>query len=244
MGIKHLNKFLRTECSESIKAITIAELSGKKIAVDISIYMYKYESNEALIENMYLMLATFCQYNIIPIFIFDGKPPTEKKALLQKRKEDKKEAVPVSAAQKETKPLPDEDDDWGAVPAFLRRPIWRCTSNLTRRNDVGCVLWHKAKSVAACWRRFEFRSALAPPGLAASRSGAVPEWLQHMDTGGQFVGGAHLARPRLHPCHDRIGQPFASAGAIHRSTAAPGGRHRGPGAQPRLARAGGQGALG
>jgi len=92
MGIKHLNKFFRTECGESIKAITIAELSGKKIAVDISIYTYKYESNEALIENMYLMLATFREYNIIPIFVFDGKPPTEKKALLQKRKEDKKEA--------------------------------------------------------------------------------------------------------------------------------------------------------
>jgi flap endonuclease-1 len=92
MGIKYLNNFFRSECGESIKVITIAELSGKKIAVDISIYMYKYESNEALIENMYLMLATFRQYNIIPIFIFDGKPPTEKKALLQKRKEDKKEA--------------------------------------------------------------------------------------------------------------------------------------------------------
>jgi 5'-3' exonuclease len=92
MGIKHLNKFLRTECGDSIKAISFAELSGKKIAVDISIYMYKYESNESLIENIYLMLALFRKYNIIPIFIFDGKPPTEKKALLQKRKEDKKEA--------------------------------------------------------------------------------------------------------------------------------------------------------
>ena len=90
MGIKHLNNFFRTECGDSIKVISIAELSGKKIAVDISIYMYKYESNEALIENMYLMLATFRQYNIIPIFIFDGKPPTEKKALLEKRKIDKK----------------------------------------------------------------------------------------------------------------------------------------------------------
>ena len=92
MGIKNLNKFLRTECGDSIKVISIAELSGKKIAVDISIYMYKYESNEALIENMYIMLTVFRQYNIIPIFIFDGKPPTEKKALLQKRREDKKEA--------------------------------------------------------------------------------------------------------------------------------------------------------
>lgn len=92
MGIKYLNNFFRTECGDSIKVISITELSGKKIAVDISIYMYKYESNEVLIENMYLMLATFRQYNIIPIFIFDGKPPTEKKALLQKRKENKKEA--------------------------------------------------------------------------------------------------------------------------------------------------------
>ena len=92
MGIKHLNNFLRTECGDSIKAISIAELSGKKIAIDISIYMYKYESTESLIENMYIMLTLFRQYNIIPIFIFDGKPPTEKKALLQKRREDKKEA--------------------------------------------------------------------------------------------------------------------------------------------------------
>jgi flap endonuclease-1 len=112
MGIKHLNKFLRTECGESIKAITIAELSGKKIAIDISIYMYKYESNEALIENMYLMLATFIQYNIIPIFIFDGKPPTEKKALLQKRKENKKEAekeYKVLKEKLETNTLTDDD---------------------------------------------------------------------------------------------------------------------------------------
>ena len=92
MGIKHLNNFLRTECGNSIKAISIAELSGKKIAVDISIYMYKYESTESLIENMYIMLTIFRQHNITPIFIFDGKPPTEKKALLQKRREDKKEA--------------------------------------------------------------------------------------------------------------------------------------------------------
>jgi flap endonuclease-1 len=92
MGIKDLNKFLRTECGDSIKLISIAELSGKKIAIDISIYMYKYESNEALIKNMYIMLTVFMQHNIIPIFIFDGKPPAEKKALLQKRREDKKEA--------------------------------------------------------------------------------------------------------------------------------------------------------
>ena len=92
MGIKHLNRFLREEAQDCIKFISLAELSGKKIAVDISIYMYKYASEGTLLENMYLMLSTLRYYEIVPVFIFDGKPPPEKKELLNKRKEDKKEA--------------------------------------------------------------------------------------------------------------------------------------------------------
>jgi flap endonuclease-1 len=92
MGIKYLNKFLREEASDSIKFISIGDISGKKIVVDISIYLYKYAADGCLIENMYLMLSVFRHYNIIPIFIFDGKPPTEKKELLKKRHNDKKEA--------------------------------------------------------------------------------------------------------------------------------------------------------
>lgn len=92
MGIRHLNKFLRSNAKKSIKIIHLSELTGKKIVIDISIYMYKYASDETLIENMYLMLTVFRYYSIIPVFIFDGKPPDEKKKLLQKRKLDKKEA--------------------------------------------------------------------------------------------------------------------------------------------------------
>ena len=92
MGIKDLNKFMRSECNNSINCISISELSGKKIAVDISIYMYKFATDNSLIENIYLMLSIFKHYNIIPIFIFDGKPPDEKKELLIKRKNNKKEA--------------------------------------------------------------------------------------------------------------------------------------------------------
>ena len=92
MGIRYLNKFFREHAPSAIKYINLGELSGKKIAVDISIYMYKYASDEVLIENIYLMLSVFKHYNITPIFIFDGKPPAEKKELLQKRREDKKSA--------------------------------------------------------------------------------------------------------------------------------------------------------
>ena len=92
MGIRHLNKHLRDKCTESIRVLNTADLEGKRIAVDISIYLYKYEGDNMLLENMYLMLSIFRHHNIIPIFIFDGKPPPEKKELLMKRKEDKQEA--------------------------------------------------------------------------------------------------------------------------------------------------------
>jgi flap endonuclease-1 len=92
MGIRYLNRFLKENASKSIKLCGLSELSGKKIAVDISIYMYKFASDGTLIENIYLMLSMFRYYNIIPIFVFDGKPPPEKRELLQKRKKDKNEA--------------------------------------------------------------------------------------------------------------------------------------------------------
>lgn len=92
MGIKHLNRFLRDEAQHSIKFTSLSEFTGKKIAVDISIYMYKYASEGTLLENMYLMLSTLRYYEIVPVFIFDGKPPPEKKNLLLKRKENKQEA--------------------------------------------------------------------------------------------------------------------------------------------------------
>jgi flap endonuclease-1 len=92
MGIKFLNRFLREECKTAIQMIPVSQLAKKKIVIDISIYLYKFTADNSLIENMYLMLSIFRYYQIIPIFIFDGKPPQEKKDLLQKRREDKKTA--------------------------------------------------------------------------------------------------------------------------------------------------------
>lgn len=92
MGIRYLNQFLKNNASAAIKQCHLKELSGKKIAIDISIYIHQYASEGALIENIYLMLSTFRYYNIIPIFVFDGMPPIEKKELIQKRKNVRLEA--------------------------------------------------------------------------------------------------------------------------------------------------------
>jgi len=89
MGIKHLNRYLQQECSKGINKISLNDLRGKKIAIDTSIYLYRFMGENALLENFYLMISIFREYNIIPLFVFDGKPPKEKNDLLKKRKEDK-----------------------------------------------------------------------------------------------------------------------------------------------------------
>lgn len=111
MGIRYLNRFLKDNASPSIKLCNLAELSGKKIAVDISIYMYRFVSDNNLIENIYLMLSVFRYYNITPIFIFDGKPPAEKREILQKRKEDKQGAEAEYNKLKRTLELNKDMDD-------------------------------------------------------------------------------------------------------------------------------------
>jgi len=87
MGIPYLTKFLKTRCSKkSIYTIPLSKLFGKRIAVDTSIYMYKYERENMLIRKFYQMISTFRYYKITPIFVFDGIPPMEKKDLLDKRR--------------------------------------------------------------------------------------------------------------------------------------------------------------
>ena len=84
-----LNKFLQDKCKSSISRVNLSKLSGKKIAVDISIYLYKFLGENALLENLYLMISIFRENNIIPVFVFDGKPPAEKNDTIAFRKKTK-----------------------------------------------------------------------------------------------------------------------------------------------------------
>jgi 5'-3' exonuclease len=93
MGIQHLNRFLMDNCSKtSIRKIHLRELKHKTIAIDTSIYIYKFIGDNKLIENTYLLISLFRHYSITPIFVFDGKPPREKRELLIQRKIQKQEA--------------------------------------------------------------------------------------------------------------------------------------------------------
>ena len=93
MGIKYLNKFLLEKCKKSsIRKIHFSELSEKTIVIDTSIYLYKFAAEDALLEKFYVLISLFRKYNITPVFIFDGRPPIEKRQLLIQRRIEKREA--------------------------------------------------------------------------------------------------------------------------------------------------------
>ena len=91
MGIKHLNQFLTEKCdNHAIKKMHLSKFSGKRIAVDASIYLYRFMGENRFIEYMYLMISIFKEYKIDPIFIFDGASPPEKKRITGRAKKKQK----------------------------------------------------------------------------------------------------------------------------------------------------------
>lgn len=94
MGVKLLNKFIRSNCNnnDSVKKISLMTLTNKTLAIDTSIYLYRYEGERMLYEGFYNLCSIFKKYNIIPLFVFDGKPPKEKKEELIIRYEEKQKA--------------------------------------------------------------------------------------------------------------------------------------------------------
>ena len=92
MGIKQLNKFIRLKCNDKLNKKHFTSLYKKKVCIDTMIYIYKYIREETLLESFYKMCLLFRKYNIIPLFVFDGNVPLEKKFEI-KRRQDKKEII-------------------------------------------------------------------------------------------------------------------------------------------------------
>jgi flap endonuclease-1 len=93
MGIKNLNRYIKENCSKkSVLKRHLKEFTNKTLVIDTSIYLYQFIGEGSLMENMYLFISILKSYNIKPIFVFDGKPPAEKRELLRQRTEKKKEA--------------------------------------------------------------------------------------------------------------------------------------------------------
>ena len=90
MGIKKLGPFLRKHKLFSAQPHLTA-YSGLTFAIDTPIFMYKFRASrpEQYLEQFAKQLALFTQFNITPIYVFDGKPTHMKRNELQCRQQRK-----------------------------------------------------------------------------------------------------------------------------------------------------------
>jgi flap endonuclease-1 len=110
MGIIKLKDFLIKNAPKCLISTKLSDYTGKKIAIDTSLIIYKYilamrktgrdllsvdGHNTSHLYGILNLIIKLFSYKITPVFIFDGKSPDIKQATLQKRWENK-----VSAEKK------------------------------------------------------------------------------------------------------------------------------------------------
>lgn len=101
MGISQLNSFLNKNCSEHIHNLSLSKLRNKKMVIDVQIYLYSFlcSNNGSLMQNLYLMCSLFIKYEIVPLFVFDGRQmvpnniPTNKTDKQKQRKDNRNHII-------------------------------------------------------------------------------------------------------------------------------------------------------
>ena len=92
MGIKDFYEIIKSECPEAMTTVHLDDLTGMKVAVDISIFLNKYVKTsgpERWLKSFLILMCTLKHHGIKPICIFDGpNPPKEKKEEQERRRSE------------------------------------------------------------------------------------------------------------------------------------------------------------
>ena len=111
MGIRSLTSLIKQKSPGSIQTSALYSLSGKTVAIDTSIFLYKslanYRHNGEYLRNkdgkivshmigIFYKTIQYLAVGITPIYIFDGKPPIEKREVLDKRNKKAQESKLLS----------------------------------------------------------------------------------------------------------------------------------------------------
>lgn len=89
MGIKDLKALIKKHSPNGITTKELKSYAGEVIAIDTSIYFYKFLSYGDHLSGFVRQILLLLENDIIPLYIFDGKPPDEKSDVLQERKDKK-----------------------------------------------------------------------------------------------------------------------------------------------------------
>lgn len=80
MGIKGLNKIIDS------KELKIDDFKDSRVAIDTSIFLYKFKYGDNFIKSFYTQIVRFKKLNIKPIYVLDNKPHGLKKETIMYRK--------------------------------------------------------------------------------------------------------------------------------------------------------------
>lgn len=89
MGIKNLHKLFERYSPNIYKTVNLSLFAYKCIAIDISLYLFKYKTifGDAWLTSFVNLVLCLRKNDIHCIFIYDGKPPPEKELEKEKRQQ-------------------------------------------------------------------------------------------------------------------------------------------------------------
>jgi len=122
MGIRGLMTLIKRESPRSQYTITIEDLKNKRLAIDSSILLYKFSYGskrfpDAVVTGFINKTIGYLSGGILPVFVFDGKPPDEKERTIEKRRDERRKLyAKVEALEKD---LNDNKDN--LTPEEIRR---------------------------------------------------------------------------------------------------------------------------
>lgn len=90
MGITKLADLIRSEAPGAVSYKDISDYTGKVVALDTSIVVNQFRAatpSLSPLTGVFFRTLTFLEHDIKPVFVFDGKPPGEKTAVLERRAE-------------------------------------------------------------------------------------------------------------------------------------------------------------
>ena len=91
MGIKDLKNVILNNSENGIKEKKLSYYFGKKFAIDLSLFLYKFiYNNNDHIDGLTRQILKLLKNGITPVYILDGEPPEEKTATIITRCNKKK----------------------------------------------------------------------------------------------------------------------------------------------------------
>ena len=127
MGIKDLHKFLKDNCGEVYVETHLSNYAYKKVAIDISTYIYKYKNvfREHWLHAILKLLTCLRRNKIHPVVVFDSKNPIEaKKVEFERRKEQREKQLSNITVLKEAIKNYEKDKTFSEVlESFAQRSL-------------------------------------------------------------------------------------------------------------------------